>query len=47
VATRILVVVDEPSPVASLSYTLGRAGFQVRETARGVGYVLRRAIGLQ
>ncbi|HEY3108322.1 MAG TPA: response regulator transcription factor [Chloroflexota bacterium] len=34
---RILVVDDEPSLVASLSYSLGRAGFQVRIATDGPG----------
>jgi DNA-binding response OmpR family regulator len=37
VAPRILVVDDEPSLVASLSYSLGRAGFQVRIATDGPG----------
>src|SRR5437016_2826034 len=36
-AERILVVDDEPSLVASLSYSLGRAGFQVRIATDGPG----------
>ena len=35
--SRILVVDDEPSLVASLSYSLGRAGFQVRIATDGPG----------
>jgi two-component system alkaline phosphatase synthesis response regulator PhoP len=37
VAHRILLVDDEPSLVASLSYSLGRAGFQVRIATDGPG----------
>jgi DNA-binding response OmpR family regulator len=37
VSARILVVDDEPSLVASLSYSLGRAGFQVRIATDGPG----------